>query len=511
MCKKNGTLSASMFTKLETASHPFKRCVEHPAALFLLFFGVALLVRLPHYLSRHFYFDGDEAIVGIMAQDWLSGRAFPLYFYGQNYGFCLLETWSVGLWIKILGTGIWALRLGGLTLFSIGTVFFFLGLKKRHASQYLPWLFAFLLLTFPPWILYAGMTRGGYVQGYLLLGLLFYLLSENSLDWKRTLLLGVVGGAMIESQKILLAPFLVLFFVDIWDRSNRIRIFGWAAIAAVSTILLLKMFNFYYNGWGQPNLYFVWKLFWEYFGFNFSKIVPIYGSFYFYNAFFEIPTWWKLGLTLCLLLLVVLLFMQLKKWPAWKTLLFGTGILLTYCFTGVFGVYAPRYLLGLYLALLVVVFYHPVNRWTWILLLGMALLQTIGIGAGSKLRREWYPNNMNQMQALEELHQYATNKGVKALFFTDNLGQWSWNYLYGDEIPACAFRRKERMMRFTREAYRVHDTHPEDIAFTGLWGIFWGMDSLQGFNDHRYQLNEKFYWMDHNVEKYLKRGEKTAR
>ena len=31
------------------------------------------------------YFDSDQAIVGLMAKHLLEGRAFPLFFYGQEY------------------------------------------------------------------------------------------------------------------------------------------------------------------------------------------------------------------------------------------------------------------------------------------------------------------------------------------------------------------------------------------------------------------------------------------
>ena len=70
---------------------------------FLLIFLVCILVRLPHFLSKDFFFDGDEAMIGIMAQDFLSGKGLSLYFYGQNYGFSSLEVLSTSLFIKLIG------------------------------------------------------------------------------------------------------------------------------------------------------------------------------------------------------------------------------------------------------------------------------------------------------------------------------------------------------------------------------------------------------------------------
>lgn len=47
--------------------------------------------RLPQILSSNLFLDGDECIVGLMAKHLFEGIEFPLYFYGQFYGFSLLE------------------------------------------------------------------------------------------------------------------------------------------------------------------------------------------------------------------------------------------------------------------------------------------------------------------------------------------------------------------------------------------------------------------------------------
>ncbi len=56
------------------------------------------------------YFDSDQAIVGLMAKHLSEGRAFPLYFYGQEY-MLGVEAWLMAPVFLLLGPSVFALRL----------------------------------------------------------------------------------------------------------------------------------------------------------------------------------------------------------------------------------------------------------------------------------------------------------------------------------------------------------------------------------------------------------------
>ena len=53
----------------------------------LAIFCASILVRLPHFLSNDFFFDGDEGILGIMAQDFLLGKGFHFIFMDRITAF----------------------------------------------------------------------------------------------------------------------------------------------------------------------------------------------------------------------------------------------------------------------------------------------------------------------------------------------------------------------------------------------------------------------------------------
>ena len=56
------------------------------------------------------YFDSDQAIVGLMAKHLLEGRAFPLFFYGQEY-MLGVESWVMAPVFAVFGPSVFALRL----------------------------------------------------------------------------------------------------------------------------------------------------------------------------------------------------------------------------------------------------------------------------------------------------------------------------------------------------------------------------------------------------------------
>ncbi|MBU2019134.1 MAG: hypothetical protein KJ941_05765 [Bacteroidetes bacterium] len=482
------------------------------ATIWLIIFALCILIRLPHFLSRNFFFDGDEAIVGIMGQDWLNLRAFPTYFYGQNYGFCVFEVWAVAFWLKLVGTGAWALRLGGLTLYSLGIALVFYGQLKRGIQLKYCIIFLFIFASFPAWYMWGAMVRGGYVMAFAAVAAIYYLFSFEKWNWGRILTIGLLAAIAFESHVLLLIPIAPLFLSDWVKNQFPWKKMTWVLVSFVVSVFLIKASDQYFNGWSSPKLMLHYQTFTQAYLWNFEHIVEIFGGFYFYNVFIDIPLWWKVGLIVLLLLYLILISFSNSKENRWVFVLWLLAMFGVVTITGFFGVYSPRYLLGFFMSILFFcLYFFTAHKWSFRLIGFIAIVQLIGIFAGSKLKREWYPNNQNQLEALDEIHETVVKNGKKAVMITDNLGQWQWNYMYGQQIPATAFRRKERVMNFTEEVYKIYDNHPDDVAIIGLWGVFWSMDSIPGFNDHRIQVAEKYYYMDYNLPYFIDKGESVAR
>jgi len=81
---------------------------RRPRAPLLLAIALGLLVRIALLIRTQAMIDGDEAVVGIQAQNILQG-ARPVYFYGQAY-MGSLEAYFAAGFFALFGSSAWALR-----------------------------------------------------------------------------------------------------------------------------------------------------------------------------------------------------------------------------------------------------------------------------------------------------------------------------------------------------------------------------------------------------------------
>ena len=77
--------------------------LARPTVASLLLLMLALVSRLPQLLSPERLLDGDEAVLGVMAQQLAAGGPWPVYFYGQHYGLALVEAAAGALMFGLLG------------------------------------------------------------------------------------------------------------------------------------------------------------------------------------------------------------------------------------------------------------------------------------------------------------------------------------------------------------------------------------------------------------------------
>lgn len=114
------------------------------------------------------YFDSDQAIVGLMAKHLAEGRAFPLFFYGQEY-MLGVEAWVMAPVFLIFGPTVFALRLT-MVLLNAATVVLLWWLLMRDARLH-PWLAALAATPFAlaPFITGAHLVeaQGGNVEPFL--------------------------------------------------------------------------------------------------------------------------------------------------------------------------------------------------------------------------------------------------------------------------------------------------------------------------------------------------------
>ncbi len=183
-----------------------------PILEFLLVFVCVIIARLPYLLSEHLYFDGDEALLGIMGRDFITFKQLPVYFYGQRYGFSLIEAMSAGIFISILGSTGVSLKLGGMLLFSVGVWRLIRVVRSTEPAIAIYALTLLVLVLLPPWTIWGTKLRGGYLTAFVACSFLFEQIVVHK-DWK---LKNWVTSSILSVLIIISQPFFIIPFLLSW-------------------------------------------------------------------------------------------------------------------------------------------------------------------------------------------------------------------------------------------------------------------------------------------------------
>lgn len=185
----------------------------------IVLLGIA--TRLPQLLNPDIAMDGDECIVGMMVKHTMAGKEFPLYFYGQSYGFTLLEVlFSIPL-SAVLGLSTFSIKASMLIMWLTGAVFFYKTLQAINSNhKYLPLILTLLLVSSPAWAVWSMKIRGGYLTAFMLSPIVTWLLFDKRVNYKTWVypVAGVLLAIVYEAQMlwvVALAP--VLFYVLVFN------------------------------------------------------------------------------------------------------------------------------------------------------------------------------------------------------------------------------------------------------------------------------------------------------
>ncbi len=153
--------------------------VRNPSFYIVLVVLVAVLLRLPQLKSANLFLDGDESILGMMALHLSTAKELPIFFYGQRYGFSLIETVAGAVGFATLSPSALVLKISMLSIWLASLVLLYLGMRKRY-DDLTACISLVLISIFPAWFLWSMKARGGYLTALFLSGLAFYLTSNPS-------------------------------------------------------------------------------------------------------------------------------------------------------------------------------------------------------------------------------------------------------------------------------------------------------------------------------------------
>jgi hypothetical protein len=177
------------------------------------------------------HFDADQAIVGLMAKHLLEGRAFPLFFYGQQY-LLGVESWLVAPFFLIGGVSVATLKLPILLLNLAAVILLLAGLERFVGLR--PWhagLAALFFILPPP----SAASRLVQANGCNIEPFIYVLLIWFLRD--RPLWLGLVLGVGVLNREFTFYGLVALIAVEAWTHRlfsiERLRGLALAGLVAI--------------------------------------------------------------------------------------------------------------------------------------------------------------------------------------------------------------------------------------------------------------------------------------
>lgn len=198
----------------------------------LLIVTFCVLSRLPQLLSSNLFLDGDECIVGLMAKHFSEGIGVPYFFYGQSYGFSFIEVLAIRIFYLFFGVNDLAVKLGMLSLWTVGVVFLYKTLKQFELEDktWLPLLVTFAFIFAPSFSVWSMKARGGYLTAFLLTYIITFLIFSKKRNKYliTSFIIGLLANAVYQSQALWMAGLIpiLIYYVMQTDMKYNISLFS---------------------------------------------------------------------------------------------------------------------------------------------------------------------------------------------------------------------------------------------------------------------------------------------
>ncbi len=501
-------------TENSTKYRSFIRKSGKLIAVYFLLFGINLLVRLPIFLSKNIWFDGDEAIVGLMAQDFLQSGKLPFFFYGQNYGFASFEILITSFFEKIMGASMLTLKFAALAIHAFPITLAYVILKKANTNKWIFILVMLVLILSPTYILWG--LRGSSLPFFWMLVILYFCLFCKP-TIKNILIISFVISVLALSQVMFLFMVLPFILKWLWKEKNVIKNILILCFVSIGLSLICVLIFKSDNSAHLVHLYFG-----EYQLQNIQNQLSgfIYGfsNYFYFSANFSISLVWKILILINLILLMVIgVYHLLMKF---ERILFIGFILSTILFLfllSLISITSARYWIPFFTFFLLLLIYICVNKQISVVkqiknsfsLISLCIISLISLAAiinSSSIPQHFYHTKWSEKSAFYDFEKGVKDRKIKALYSIDPYLQWQWNYLNGAEIPCSGFSKVERSQRFKLKVNSIYETSPDRVGIIGFWGITDGLEEVPGFNDTRIQIGDKYCIVFPIKRKFLEKG-----
>lgn len=453
--------------------------------IILLTVVACFLSRLVFINSNVFFFDGDEAIVALMGLDVLEGN-FPIYFYGQNYGFSIIEAVLISIGVLIFGTTMLAIKLPMLLLWSGSASLMALTIfKLTKKNKLVTALFVAVLILSPTWLVWSMKARGGYLTSFFFTSLILYLLVQfkNKTSLLAWISIGVSLALVYEAQPIWLPCLLPIIGYYIWKQDGGIAEKAKSAgVFAVSAGIPLAAFAFIKSTiestWSTPMPSITKRL--TLIGQIPELLLKTLGGNYFLSTNYEPSN--QPYATLFLVAFVAVSAISIYVLGKNKKLSLSLAFLVAslFSFSGFLVKSEPRYLLpffGFALFTIVTVYHEITNQNLRKGILGSAvILCLMGLAALPNFQKYSFVNMSltevdkqikNDEASMTKLLRKFKAEGVKYVFTTNEFLQYQLNFMSNGELLAIGRKDRCRTPQNIETIMAAYPDHANEFAIIG--------------------------------------------
>jgi len=431
----------------------------------LFIISLCILTRLPQILSPEWIVDGDECVMGLMAKHMNEGKALPVFFYGQSYGFSLIETCFISAFYFVFGMTDYAVKLPMLILWILGIGFFYKTLLQLSTkNRWLPFVITLVFVLSPSWAVWSLKARGGYLTAFCFSSILMYVLFHDDYKHPRLnyFLVGLLLVLIYHSQPLWLPGLLPLLAYKVYHKKTSIKFFS-VLVGMVPAILLFVWLKHFASSHWQPTVFTINS----HSIFNIANIPSLlfdhFHGFYYLVFVYPAPIGNKIFSVLFTTLIGVLiiasvryLFYKFAEHSLFIVSVLSVLFTLGYCIF--LDSHAPRYLLPV-TGFALFAFFIYADRYisSRISMPFATALIVIGFISMFSFRDyTFYPATRKQVISCVD---YLKKHDIKYVFSNDGLLQWQIMFYSGETIVCRESSMEDRYPEYIK---RVNDAFVND-------------------------------------------------
>jgi hypothetical protein len=482
--------------------------------------AIILLSRLPQLLSPNMLLDGDECILGLMAKHVAEGKEFPIFFYGQSYGFSIVEAVAGALSFIVAGVGWLPLKLAMLALWTIGVVALFSAFSRLWGNRRSFWITLLLVLT-PAWAVWSMKARGGYITAFSASAVLMYLLIRFK-ERERLLLWVAAGGltSLIYLAQPLWLPGVIPIVIYSFVVSPRKRSFGIGYVVGIASVLgITRILSpaTLADYWGPPEMRNK-NLLGSLPGLLQQLYANLTGSYYLRFTFDPGPVTAITAYVWCGILVAMMLLQIYRlvtgKYLLWSHLLAMSVVLTLLASWVLLDARDARYLLPLtgFLVLLLGVELSDLidrkiltDRKCFLGVGVLLLLGAISMIEFSKFSFMWKnpKNSLSEAKRLEAVADYLKANGATHAFSMHPLLQWQIIFYSKEQIVARWTDASDRYPAYPREVDRALNDG-ETVGLVGYVGTTRGLEKMVSNPQAIFTIDNRYFVYIHPDKELLK-------